>query len=116
MYWGDLLLSRMTSIDHYSIENEEWELLESLPGEARVAGTQFSFNGLGYVLSGDGDNHSSMETGEFWSYDPVSDSWTQLPPHPGTSRWAPASFIINGEVYLINGTTYSNALCDVTLH
>lgn len=94
----------------YSIENEEWELLESLPGEARVAGTQFSFNGLGYVLSGDGDNHSSMETGEFWSYDPVSDSWTQLPPHPGTSRWAPASFVINGEVYLINGTTYSNVL------
>ena len=91
----------------FSIEDETWTQVASLPGEARVAGTQFSFNGIGYVLSGDGDDHSSMESGEFWSYDPVADAWTQLPAHPGTSRWAPASFVIDGSVYLINGTTYT---------
>jgi len=86
----------------------EWTKMADIPGQARVAGTQFSYEGKGYVLSGDGHNHSSMETGEFWSYDPVSNSWTELPPHPGRSRWAPASFIINGEVYLINGTILVN--------
>jgi len=63
-----------------------------------VAGTQFSYNGFGYVLSGDGDNHGSMNTGEFWAYDPVTDTWDELPPHPEGSRWAPASFIIDGEL------------------
>ena len=38
-----------------------------------------------------------METGEFWAYDPVSNTWEARPDHPGQSRWAPASFIIDGE-------------------
>ena len=91
----------------YDIAEETWTEVATLPAEGRVAGTQFSYNGLGYVLSGDGDNHGSMDTGEFWSYDPVTDIWDELPPHPGASRWAPASFIIDGEVYIINGTSFS---------
>lgn len=87
----------------YDIDSDTWEEMTSLPGEARVAGTQFSYEGKGYVLSGEGDDHGPMETGEFWSYDPVTDSWDALTAHPGSSRWAPASFVINDEVYLING-------------
>ena len=79
--------------------------MADIPGEGRVAGTQFSYNGKGYVLSGDGDDHTSMETGEMWSYDPELNVWDSLPPHPGASRWAPASFVIDGVVYLYNGTT-----------
>lgn len=85
---------------------ETWEQMADLPGEGRVAGTQFSHNGKGYALSGDGDDHLSMEEGEFWEYDPAFNEWTQLPPHPGKSRWAPASFIIDGAVYLFNGTSF----------
>lgn len=85
---------------------ETWTQVADIPGEGRVAGTQFSYNGKGYVLSGDGDDHSSMETGEFWQYDPELDTWDSLPPHPGKSRWAPASFVIEGVVYLFNGTSY----------
>ena len=92
----------------YDIEEGTWAQMASLPGEGRVAGTQFSFNNRGYVLSGDGDDHNSMETGEFWSFDPLTNSWTELPPHPEGSRWAPASFVIDGEVYIMNGTTYLN--------
>lgn len=36
--------------------------------EGRVAGTQFSYLDEGYVLSGDGDDHLSMERGEFWRW------------------------------------------------
>ena len=54
-----------------------------------------------------------METGEFWAYDPISDNWEEMPPHPEGSRWAPASFIINGEVYIINGTSFSQYVTEI---
>ena len=85
--------------------NDTWMQMNDFPGEARVAGNQFSFQDVGYVISGDGDDHYSMEEGEFWSYEADSDSWTQLLSHPGTSRWAPATFVLNNEVYLINGSS-----------
>ena len=97
----------------YDITAETWTQVATLPAEGRVAGTQFSYNSLGYVLSGDGDNHDSMQTGEFWAYDPVSDNWEEMPPHPESSRWAPASFIINGEVYIINGTSFSQYVSEI---
>lgn len=97
----------------YDIAGETWTQVASLPAQGRVAGTQFSYNGLGYVLSGEGENHISMVTGEFWVYDPVTDTWEELPPHPAGSRWAPSSFIIDGEVYIINGTSFSAYVSEV---
>ena len=91
--------------NRYDSATDTWTPMADLPGEPRVAGTQFAYNGKGYALSGDGQDHRSMETGEFWEYDPELDSWTELEAHPGTSRWAPASFILNDEVYIINGLT-----------
>ncbi len=91
--------------DFYQFDpaTDEWTQLNDFPGEARVAGTQFDYNGKGYVLSGDGDNHSFMEEGEFWEYEPQSDEWTQLTSHPGSSRWAPGSFVIDDYVYFMCG-------------
>ena len=97
----------------YDIAGETWTQVTTLPAEGRVAGTQFSYDGLGYVLSGDGENHGSMNIGEFWAYDPVTDTWDELPPHPEGSRWAPASFIIDGEVYIINGTSFSEYVTEI---
>jgi N-acetylneuraminic acid mutarotase len=97
----------------YDIAGGTWTQVATLPAEGRVAGTQFSHDGLGYVLSGDGDNHGSMNTGEFWAYDPATDTWGELPPHPEGSRWAPASFIIDGEVYIINGTSFSEYVTEI---
>jgi N-acetylneuraminic acid mutarotase len=91
--------------DWYKLDTvlNTWTLMSQFPGEARVAGTQFSRNGYGYVLSGDGDDHSFMPTGEMWEYNPNSDSWAQLTPHPGESRWAPGSFVIDDAVYFFGG-------------
>tara|TARA_B110000037_G_scaffold121950_1_gene139342 strand:+ start:159 stop:2639 length:2481 start_codon:yes stop_codon:yes gene_type:complete len=87
----------------YDTAQDTWMQVATMPSEGRVAGTQLSHKGFGYVLSGDGDNHAYMETGELWKYDSEINSWIEMPPHPGKSRWAPASFIINDEIYIING-------------
>jgi N-acetylneuraminic acid mutarotase len=92
----------------YNPTLDTWTQVSDITGQARVAGTQFSHNGFGYILSGDGQTHNSMPVGEFWRYDASNDSWLQLPSHPGKSRWAPASFVINDEVYLINGAETPN--------
>jgi N-acetylneuraminic acid mutarotase len=87
----------------YNPSSATWTELDHLPSEGRVAGTQFSYGGYGFALSGDGDEHTSMETGEFWQYLPTTDSWVALTPHPGESRWAPSSFVIGTDLYFMNG-------------
>ena len=96
----------------YDTADDTWTQVATLPAEGRVAGTQLSHKGFGYVLSGDGDNHGFMETGELWKYDAEIDMWIQMPPHPGRSRWAPASFIINDEMYIINGWNGQDGFLD----
>ena len=94
----------------YNIETGEWIAINSYP-EGRVAGTQFSYNGKGYALSGDDYLHRALPPADtFLEYDPTTDFWTQLTPHPSASRWAPSSFIINGFVYLFGG--YDNDIFD----
>ncbi len=87
----------------YDPANDDWDQMESLPAQGRVAGAQFSWGEKGYVLSGEGENHSALGEGEFWSYDPITDSWEQLDSHPSNGRWAPATFVLDDEVYLFNG-------------
>lgn len=88
----------------YDTNNETWERVADIPGEGRVAGTQFSFNGKGYVLSGQNEMHENFTEGEFWEYNPASDSWRQLESHPGaTSRWAPGNFVIDNTLYFMAG-------------
>lgn len=91
----------------FDIEKNAWEIMNNFPGEARVAGTQFDHAGYGYVLSGDGSDHNFMDTGEFWRYDYITDTWEQLPPHPGTSRWAPGSFVVKDQVHFLAGQNRS---------
>lgn len=87
----------------YSPETDSWKKLKDFPGSGRVAGTQFYYNGSGYILSGQGEDHQNFVTGEFWKYDPTNDSWSALPPHQGSARWAPGSFMIGKKLYFVGG-------------
>lgn len=84
-------------------KDSTWTQMNNFPGESRVAGTQFSYKGKGYILSGDGADHGYMDSGEFWQYDPDADSWKELPAHPGVSIWAPTNFVADSSVYLTGG-------------
>lgn len=87
----------------WDLDNESWEQLNDFPEQGRVAGTEFNIGDRGFVLSGDGEDHGTMSTGEFWEYHYETDSWTELPPHPDVSRWAPGSFAIGNVVYFTSG-------------
>ena len=96
--------------DWYKLDtiSNTWTTMNQFPGEGRVAGTQFNMHGYGFILSGDGDDHSSMDTGEMWRYNPANDTWLEFQPHPGNSRWAPGSFVINNEVFFFGGVNSSS--------
>ena len=103
---GNSVLGSLTIYnDWYAYDpvNNVWTQQASFPGEARVAGTQFAIGGKGYVLSGDGDDHGPLDYGEFWEYDPDTDQWIELTPHPGGARWAPGTFLSGCYVYLTGG-------------
>ncbi|WP_070138116.1 kelch repeat-containing protein [Crocinitomix algicola] len=87
----------------YNPATDSWTELGTFPEQGRVAGTQFSYDGKGYILSGQGETHTNLPTGEFWEYDPSDDSWTELLAHPGAGRWAPGSFVIDGFAFFTCG-------------
>jgi N-acetylneuraminic acid mutarotase len=90
-----------TSWYRFNDASNTWTQVASLG--TRVAGAQFSFNGKGYALSGTDNDHNRFSTGEFWEYDPVADTWTALPPHPGNSRFGPTQFVIDDYIYIAGG-------------
>jgi N-acetylneuraminic acid mutarotase len=91
----------------WDLVTETWETMDDLPSQGRVAGTQLNIGDRGFIMSGDGENHGTIATGEFWEYDYQSDSWTELTAHPGVSRWAPGSFAIGNTVYFTSGEVRS---------
>jgi len=93
----------------YDPVEHSWTRMNDHPAGPRVAGQEFSHNGYGYVISGDGDNHLNLQDGEFWRYEHEEDSWSRLPDHPGNpsdgrvGRWAPGAFVLKDHVYFFGG-------------
>jgi N-acetylneuraminic acid mutarotase len=92
-------------------QTQAWTRRKDHPAGPRVAGQEFSHNGYGYILSGDGNNHFNLQEGEFWKYLHEADEWERLPNHPGqgpdgrAGRWAPGCMVLNEEVYFFGGVS-----------
>lgn len=83
--------------------NDEWTPIDDLP-QGRVAGTQFQYNGLGFILAGDDRFHDHVPNFEtFMYYNAENNEWDYLPSLPNGSRWAPSSFIIGDDLYFAAG-------------
>lgn len=79
-------------------------------GKARAEGTSFAINNYGYF--GMGRNYNDYLK-DFWKYDPVSNSWSQVADFPGTPRAYGVS-ISNGKVgYAGLGYDGKNDLSDM---
>jgi len=89
----------------FNIITEAWSSMDAFP-EGRVAGTQFSYNGKGFALSGDTFEHNALANNQFLMYIPETDEWFTLPFEDHMHRWACSSFIIDDELYYFGGVTY----------
>lgn len=87
----------------YDIETSMLNPIDNTPS-GRVAGSQFSYDGWGFLLGGDTASHSNVPVSQsFMAYDPQLEEWMYLPSLPRGSRWAPGSFIIDDVVYFFGG-------------
>ncbi len=98
----------------YNINTETWAEIDNTP-LGRVAGTQLSYGKYGLVVAGDDRVHDHVPDEEtFMSYDTETNTWEQLPSLPNGSRWAPASFILDNELYFLDGLDYDEVRGDST--
>lgn len=89
--------------NRFDPENDEWMAIDDLP-QGRVAGTQFNYAGLGFILAGDDRFHVHVPDFEtFMYFTPETGEWEYLPPLPNGSRWAPSSFLIDNNLYFFAG-------------
>lgn len=101
---------------------DTWTEMNEHPNGGRVAGQEFSHDGYGYIISGDGVNHQNLVDGEFWKYLHETDEWERLPDHPGDApdgrvgRWAPGSFVLNGYAYFFGGVNRGGGILYSDMH
>jgi len=91
--------------------NLNTEVLSAIPNTplGRVAGTQFNYDGKGFLLAGDDATHSHVPVSQtFMFYDPQLMEWGYLPTLPEGSRWAPSSMIIDDILYYFDGLDYDS--------
>lgn len=87
----------------YDLDDQEWSFIDDFP-EGRVAGSQFSYDGYGFLLGGDDAAHVHVPDWQtFMRYNPQTDEWELLPALPNGSRWANSSFIIEDNLYYFGG-------------
>lgn len=91
--------------------------IKDFPSEGRTGAFSFTIGGKIYIGTGFGSN--STYFGDFWEYDPVSDSWIEKASFPIDSFIGGNSFVYQNKGYVIAGTTLNcqlNTPCTYTYH
>lgn len=88
----------------YDPDRQLWDDVAPFPGPRRERAVAFSVNGKGYVGLGYNRDLDTEELKDFWEYDPLSDSWSQVADFTGTARYNAVGFAIGGIGYV--GTGY----------
>ena len=91
----------------YSPTANTWTAIAAFPGELRNSALAFVLNGKAYVGGGwtTIPNNISViyDLGDFYEYDPASDTWAPVPGFPGRARQDFSAFTVNGGAYVIGG-------------
>ena len=91
----------------YDATRNFWEEMAPFPGVGRLSAVAFSIDGVGFVGTGFNDDLEIEELGDFWKYDPVTDSWEEVASFGGTARYSAVSFTLDGYGYV--GTGYDGS-------
>ncbi len=78
-----------------------WQVRASFPGAGRNHAIAFSHGTMGYVMTG----VSTSDYKDFWQYNSLTDTWTQLPDYPGPKRSYGVGYVINDKAYIGLGHT-----------
>ena len=90
-------------ISKWSLAQEgTWQSINAMPTEGRAAAVAFVINDRAYV--GTGINFSNaIVSQDFWQFDPITQSWTQVADFGGGSRSGACAFAIGDKGYVATG-------------
>ena len=104
--FGDLSTTErdyLSDFWRYDPSRNVWTEIAPFPGVARTEAVAFSIDGKGYVGTGLNDDLAQTELGDFWMYDPLEDTWTEIASFPGSPRYSAVAFSLNGLGYVGTG-------------
>ncbi|RED92205.1 Kelch repeat-containing protein [Marinoscillum furvescens] len=88
----------------YDATQNFWQEMAAFPGPGRIAAVSFSIDGKGYVGTGFNEDLTEEELGDFWEYDPSTNSWSEKAAFGGGARYAATGFTVDQRGYI--GTGY----------
>lgn len=98
--------SRYTKFAYkYLRHNDEWVALPDFPGKARSYAVGLAHQGKGYLGFGVGADTSYND---LWEFDPLTETWQELPSCPCEPRLHPAFAATNGKIYVGTGNNETN--------
>ncbi len=92
----------------YDFATDSWSFKSNYPGTLSYYRTSFTLNGFGYVGSGvklGPGGYTYYDT--FYSYNPISDTWSPIPSYPGGSYAGMTSFVFQQQAFVGLGTDNS---------
>jgi len=89
----------------YDAGNNSWSAIAPFPGKARCVASAFVINGIAYVGGGLSilNNAEYYAVGDYYAYDPNTNTWTPVPGLPGYPRQGAVTFTINNSGYSVGG-------------
>ncbi len=96
----------------YDPATDSWTQKANFGGVARRGAVGFSIGGKGYMGTGDITVTTSNTLGDFWEYDPLLNSWTQINSFFGAARTYAVGFSIGNKGYIGTGGNNSGYLND----
>ena len=98
------LLTTTLFLLSFTARADYWTQKADFGGTARWIATGFSINGKGYIGTGvDNTTGPRHYTDDFWEFDPVTNTWTQMATFGGTARWGSVAFSIGAKGYITGG-------------
>jgi N-acetylneuraminic acid mutarotase len=97
-----------TDFYEYDLDLGYWQTKASFPGIPREQAVAFSINGKGYIGLGYNRDQTTEELGDFYEYDPATDTWKTLNNFGGSARYNAVGFAIGNKGYVGTGKDGSN--------
>jgi N-acetylneuraminic acid mutarotase len=93
----------------YDPATDQWTQIDNFPGDGRASSSAFTLNGKGYVGLGTTEffvyymNDDNKYFKDFYSYDPLSSSWTKIADFQGIDRYSATAFTNGNVAYVGTG-------------